>query len=410
MLLKKDSTSNLNLYTKTTASREAVVFCVFIYLSPVFHTLNCFQQNMFLTPNATYLYATMNLDGRPNLILRGFTMRKKLFLLTTVATSLIIATVAMASGNFTAIVEFEDATHFEDETQNAELFIEENIFVSDEASLPEISSEDVISEFCEHVSAKALDLAEQTQLKSKFIDVITTYNMTLDEAAYIKNLTDGYDMAKVLDIYEFLQWTNSDVSILEEIYLEGIANSDNKNWIYDAYDRLLDRTDDMLSVEDVAYYVASGISVEEIAGAYDLSFAGVKSTKEMLDERISGLDWNTIAAEVISKTPQTILDAPEMTINDIMKLRNYSVRIKQDVSDIIAIEDDAVKLKDTAISKMNDMRKTKQSLAEEYDVVPISQKSNERAVEYEEAAPIMIEQEEYLFEEDYIPVEEPEVE
>lgn len=352
-------------------------------------------------------------------------MKTKLITLTVIATMLVVATVAMANGTLITETIFEYATDSSDA-----FFLEEDfefgLDLSDPHERPTSTSYELVedaafffNEFAEasiisfdnYITAEISDSEELKQIKNKFINVMVDYRMTSDELEYITTLSGNYDIDMLLDIYKFLRWTNSDISIIPEIYRTGEENSDEKHWIYDAYDKALNRTDDMLSVEDVAYYIASGLSIDEIAGAYELSFAGIKTTKQMLNERLNGASWNSIAAPVISDTPNVITEAPEMTINDILTYRGYSVRMRKDVSDILYVENGIVTVTADVVSELQNSHGLKQSFIKQFDAdIPvIKPEPNNTILSDSDTSTLIYETDKYLYEEDYIPVEEPEV-
>ncbi len=352
-------------------------------------------------------------------------MKQKLILTITLASLLILATVAMANGTLITQTIFEDATDYSE----FDLSIEEGTeFELDFSTLPEIPTapsieiveeeiffsdefaESALVEFDEHINSGHIDSLTQKQTKNKFINTMVDYRMTTSEAEYISSLLEEYDADTILDIYKFLRWTDADISVIPQIYSEWEENCEDKHWIYTAYDKLFNRTDDMLSVEDVAYYVGSGITIDEIVGAYELSFSGVKSTKEMLDERLCGESWNNITASVISDAPEVIIAAPEMTISDILNFHNYSVKMRKDISEIISVENDTVELTANAVSELQNSHSLKQKFIKQFDaeVTPVKTESADKSTISSNSSPFTYEQDEYLYEEDYIPVEEPE--
>lgn len=272
------------------------------------------------------------------------------------------------------------------------------------------SVKNVFDDVCTIISENDVELYDGMKIKSNFIATALNYGMNSEELNYIKNLfEEGYDMEKILEVYEFIRWTNCDIDVIAGIYDVGIANCDEENWIYEAYDKFFDRTDDILSVEDIAYYVESGISVEEIIGVYELSFAGVKTTKQMLAERLSDENWNTIAASSLSKTPETVINAPEMSMDEIMEFRNISVRLRKDFVEIADVKGEHVEInEETRLSERARILE-KDRLMLEYNVTPIqNEKTEKRKAEYATDRPYEINDD--AREEDCIPVEEPEVE
>lgn len=252
---------------------------------------------------------------------------------------------------------------------------------------------------------------DANRIKHKIVQTATDFEMTDDEFKFITSLiNEDYDIEKVLDIYEFLRWTDCDYTAIAGIYDQGIKMGDNPNWIYDAYDHFFDRKDDMLSVEDVAYYVNNGITVDEIVGAYELSFAGAKTTKQMLSERLSGNSWNTITATSLSAAPESVINAPDMTMDEIMAFRNVSVRQRKDFTEIADIHGDRVTLKEEAISAEREKALEKNKLMTDNNIAPVfNTKTNTDTTIYANNTPQIFNTEQ-IFEEDLIPIDEPEVE
>ena len=320
--------------------------------------------------------------------------------------------------DYTDVTEFETEIDF-DFGFEFEPLIPEEIMTEIQVELEEVvqevfsmeSVENTFADVCMMIEENDFELVDEMHLKNDFIATAVNYSMSPTELRYVKNLfEEGYDMEKVLAVYEFIRWTDCDIESIAGIYDAGIENCDEENWIYEAYDKFFDRTDDILSVEDVAYYVENGITVEEIVGVYELSFAGAKSTKQMLSERLSGESWNEITASSLSKTPEVVINAPEMTMAEIMGFRNISVRQRKDFAEITDVQGDRVELNEEARSAESSRILEKDRLMVEYDVAPIADEASERrTVKYANGKTQVFsvdeEHEEYL-----IPIEEPEVE
>ena len=270
--------------------------------------------------------------------------------------------------------------------------------------------ESYMEQFNKYVIDNEFEENDRKKLENRFINTITDYKMTEKEFEHVSTLiNDNYDIEKVLDIYEFLRWTNSDVDMIVDIYIEGGNNSDKKFWIYDTYDKINARYDDMLSVDDVAYYVGRGLTVDEIAGAYELSFAGIKTTKAMLNERLDGKTWNEISADIISENPDEIKNASEMTIDEVMYLRAYSVKTRKDVSKIAELNEGKLKIKDDIKHEQREKHNIKQNLIKKYDAEPKIEMAEEKKPNYHNKNTVI--QIDELYEElDGYEIEEAEVE
>ena len=153
----------------------------------------------------------------------------------------------------------------------------------------------------------------------------------------------------------------------------------------------------------------SGVKIDEIVGAYELSFAGVKNTKQMLSERLEGKTWNEIAATTLSKTPQMIENAPEMTINEIVQFRAQAIKMRKDISEIVTIEDGKVRFSEDALNQQLLAAENKRNYIEEFDAyLPVEKAKVESSYSDEENGVIYNMKED--LEEYDIPVDEPEVE
>lgn len=359
-------------------------------------------------------------------------MKTKLTLLT-VLLLILTATVATANNAFDTKVLFENPTEFEHATNSTDEsfseFNEELDFSIDfpqefnppTESLEEFDvyepidsfnfSETELMSLDDYLQTNDFEAIDTNRIKHKIVQTATDFEMTDDEFKFITSLiNEDYDIEKVLDIYEFLRWTDCDYTAIPGIYDQGIKMGDNPNWIYDAYDNFFDRKDDMLSVEDVAYYVSNGITVDEIAAAYELSFAGAKTTKQMLSERLLGNSWNTITATSLSSTPQAVIDAPTMTMDEIMLFRRVSVRQRKDFTEIADINGDRVTLKEQAISAEREKSISKSKLMTDNNITPVfNTKTNTDTTLYTNNTPQTFNAEQ-ITEDDLIPIDEPEVE
>lgn len=346
-------------------------------------------------------------------------MKKKVTLLTC-AIIILTSVTALCSetmiDNIATALEpmFEPETDIVQASEPEEGFFELEMNDSvEEIALFSVSAQTYVQALDDYITTNDFEEPDARRIKNRFISTLADFNMSTTEAGYVNSLiAEDYDIEKVLDIYTFIRWANADISMIEQIYLAGESNSDEEYWIYDTYDELLNRDDDILSVEDVAYYVASGISVDEIAGAYELSFSGVKTTKEMLAERLDGETWNSIAASVVSSNPSFMENAPEMSIGEILTYKNYAVRARADISDIIEINNDTITISDTVINGLNTLSQVKQRLIDLYDA-EISVEEPEINLPYnysDDAEAFIFDEDAYLTEDDLIPVEEPEVE
>ncbi len=255
---------------------------------------------------------------------------------------------------------------------------------------------------------------EINHLKSRLILTAVEYKMTASETEKMKELISlNYDVDILCDIYAFLRKTSSGIDMVEDIYIEGEKYMEDAFWIYDAYDRLLGREDDMLTVEDVAYYAGSGITIDEILGAYDLSFMNVKSTKQMLDERLTGESWNSIAAEIVAPGYEAFALADEMEIGEILEMREAAIMQREPLKNVIEIDGNKATLCESADERWDSIIREADELADLYNMGKITIRSEDKLESRREAFKSMGKKPEVYStdeDEDDIPVEEPEVE
>ncbi len=144
---------------------------------------------------------------------------------------------------------------------------------------------------------------------------------TEEEIRYVDNLIGkGYDAEAVIEIYEFWQDTQEDLSIIEAVYAYRPAEEDVRFWVDEGFIKLAaqGKTKNQysnLSVDEVKAYYESGLSYEEIMVADKLSRHGTKDIKHVLERKQKDISWYEIMDEVYTLSP------PEKRESDIEKYK-----------------------------------------------------------------------------------------
>lgn len=202
-------------------------------------------------------------------------MKTKLLVLTAVATLLIIATVAMASGNLTL----------------------EPVAVQTEVFTP--SFDRLASYMGYDTEEKFLSFHKVALFMGKYCD-------SKDSFSFIENMIlSGCDIQTTMDIYQFYLTTNEPIEIVKQIYDmvyvgEKITNRDAV--FENAFNELTNNKCGVLTKEDVDNYLEKGLSVSDISQANLLSRKGVMTIQEILDANLSGTSWEDLVEIVLDES------------------------------------------------------------------------------------------------------------
>lgn len=205
-------------------------------------------------------------------------MKNKLIVVIAIATTLAIATVAMASGNLIS-----------------------GTISTDEIFTP---SFDRLAAFMDY------DTDEKFSQFHKTAVFMGKYCTTKESFSFIENMIlSGCDVQTTMDIYQFYLTTNEPISIVKQIY-DMVYNGEpitNRDIIFEnAFNQLTNNKCGVLSEEDVIYYIEKGLTVSDISDANLLSRKGVMTIQEILDAILSGTSWeeivSTVSGEKITST------------------------------------------------------------------------------------------------------------
>ena len=135
---------------------------------------------------------------------------------------------------------------------------------------------------------------------TKYLETIALYQMPQEHInLFLDRAEQGQDLDKLLDIYRFLFVTNKNYSLIDEIYSEGKnSNFKRNNWLEEAFNKKTNYAGGVLNENEIQAYFEEGLNAGDIQLANALCFKGVKTIKQILDERVSGNSWFTIISAI----------------------------------------------------------------------------------------------------------------
>ena len=218
-------------------------------------------------------------------------MKTKLITFTVIATLIIVATVAMASGGLIS-GSISESDFFE-------------------------PSFDRLADFMGYDTEEKFEEFHKTAL------FMGKYCTTKDSFSFIENMIlSGCDAQTTMDIYQFYLTTNEPISIVKQIYDMVYTGEPIKNRdvvFENAFNKLTDNKCGVLTEESVITYLEKGLSVDDISEANVLSRKGVMTIQEILDALLQGSTWESIIETVsgeeitVSDTNETVSIASTMT-------------------------------------------------------------------------------------------------
>ncbi len=173
------------------------------------------------------------------------------------------------------------------------------------------------------------------------------------EEKYIMSLSDkGYEMDKVMIIYEFVKNTPRDIYVIEDIYDIAKHNFDSPTWVENAYDVYIGDNRFKLDTEDVFNYVSKGISPQEIMRCYEMSIILDTPIRELLDKKCNGYSWEEIfIPEKITKS-----SSQNHHIDKVASVVKVSKNLKKDVAEILDDNTNELKIKPKYIKEFKEKR------------------------------------------------------
>lgn len=178
--------------------------------------------------------------------------------------------------------------------------IEEEKHISDDVEIQAIISGktvDLRTELCE----LKLGLEDKGYSNDKIEENLIKFALAVNEYSLDKSerellllaLTMKEDTDLVYDAFGFLKMTPFGADAIDDIY--NMIECDGMS-IEEAYAVFSGKEDEELSVDDIAYYVANGVSTDDILALYEISLGCDLGVRTMLDNYIEGDSWNKITA------------------------------------------------------------------------------------------------------------------
>ena len=271
-------------------------------------------------------------------------MRKKIIcIILAVSAFLAICTAGYALGDSIVQTVLENRS----EKRLAEAINGEKIIMSDEQIKGSLTEKNLEKKLINQ-GLYSDEIAEDFE---KYAESCIMYNMSKAESEYILSLVnEGCDFGALLDVYQFLQHTDKDLSVVRELYAYYDEEGNNEEfWIENAYAAVTGTEQNALSREDLEYYLDRGISIKDIVNVYEMSLAGVYTEKEILDRHINGESWAEISSSVYNDAKMKDV----FSANDSLNLINNSVNISRILgckpSDIVEKTNSGSRIKENSV-------------------------------------------------------------
>lgn len=146
------------------------------------------------------------------------------------------------------------------------------------------------------------DTYEKFELLHRLLVFMGRYCTTEAEYVAVRDMVlDGCDVKTVMDIYQFYQTTNEDVSLVRDIYdlvWEGEAITNRDAVFENAFNYLTDNKCGVLNRDEIEEYLEKGLSIDDIQQANVLSRKGVMTINEILDKLERGTSWESIVEKI----------------------------------------------------------------------------------------------------------------
>lgn len=191
--------------------------------------------------------------------------------------------------------------------------------MQEETLLPEAETEKVKSQVIAQTKevVTKTDLRALLQQQGYYVDEINQGMSSLIRLAALYQLSDaqigeittlvqeGYYLAPLMEIFEFTLDTQypEDFTFIKSLYdcASSMGYLGERHWVEDAFNSVTNYQHGVLSEEEIAYYVAQGITTEDISAANAMSRKGILTIKQILDQRVSGAQWADIGAQIYEK-------------------------------------------------------------------------------------------------------------
>lgn len=144
-------------------------------------------------------------------------------------------------------------------------------------------------------------LAEETsEVMERYAALMATYDLSADDTQTIYQMVQsGKNLEMIMDLVEFLQDTQEQNTILEDVYNAGAAiGFGYRHWMEEAYNRVTQNVHGVLDAAGISSYLAQGLTTDDILCANLLSRVSSKTISSILDDLSAGQSWAQIFAGI----------------------------------------------------------------------------------------------------------------
>lgn len=159
-----------------------------------------------------------------------------------------------------------------------------------------VAIDDSLFELKEEFEIRGIEEKEVEEQLVRFATAVNEYSLNQSERDQLSlAIIEKENTDLVYETFRFLKMTPYGTEAIDDIY----SMIDNEEMsIEEAYAVFSGKEEEELSVDDVAYYVANGVSTDDILALYEISLGCDVGVRTMLDRYINGENWNEIIADV----------------------------------------------------------------------------------------------------------------
>ena len=134
---------------------------------------------------------------------------------------------------------------------------------------------------------------------TQYADVLVKYCLSFEEKAYIMTqLNNGRDLSKLCELYYFIKNTNLSYTDIGSLYDIGQLNEFSGDyWVENAFDAYT-KNENTLDKTEILELLDEDIDLEDIQLANVLSRRGIKTIREIIEEKKNGKEIREIIAEL----------------------------------------------------------------------------------------------------------------
>jgi len=187
--------------------------------------------------------------------------------------------------------------------------LEEYLEVADELDFEIVHDTTVFDRVVQNLSRANVANAAFNNIIREYEFLALFYDAPAHELNYLLNLINrltagmsGEQLSRaiedIMQIYDFFQWTNEDIAIIEQMFNLREEYEDSIFWVENTFNRVTEGRHGVLTPEDVDEFFERGLDFYDIVLANQLSRRGIYTIRQILDRFLRGQSAAYIAAVI----------------------------------------------------------------------------------------------------------------